>query len=82
MEKYLVEVCFPAAEQKYDVFIPAAAMLHEVLTMLVAMAPDLSGGRYTPGADAVLCSDSGEILDINMTVDALGIRNGSQLMLI
>ena len=43
----------------------------------------LSGGVYEADPACVLCDrESGAILNINMTVWELGLRNGSKLMLI
>ena len=83
MEKVLVEIISPAADAVYDVFIPLESKMNEVKTLLASVLSDLSNGKYKAADDAVVCDAiSGKILDVNMTVYELNIRNGSKLMLI
>jgi len=83
MNKVLVEVCLPAANQSFDVFIPLDSRMSEVLTLVSALLSELSDGKYQATHDAVLCdAASGIIYNINMYVSELGIQNGSRLMLI
>lgn len=81
--KALVEISVPAAGEKFDVFIPLESKMSEVLKLVSTALSDLSGGRYKASNEAVLCdAKTGIIFNINMEVAELGIRNGSQLMLI
>ncbi|OCA87677.1 methyltransferase [Bacillus sp. FJAT-27225] len=83
MNKVLVEVFLPAANQSYDVFIPLDSRMSEVLQMVSTLLSELSDGKFKATRDAVLCdAASGIIFNINMYVSELGIKNGSKLMLI
>ena len=55
----------------------------EALALLKKAAADMSDGRFVPNEQTTLCRrEDGMILNINLSVYELGIRNGSQLMLI
>lgn len=82
-EKALVEIIVPASSQRFDVYIPLACRMSDVIKMVSAALSDLSDGNYKAGAQAILCdADTGIIFNINMEVAELGIRTGSRLMLI
>ena len=83
MSKALVEVTIPAAEKKFDIFIPLDSRLYEVCILVSAALTELSEGKFIGSGDCVLCDgESGEVLDVSMIVSELGIKNGSKLMLI
>lgn len=81
--KVLVEVFVPTLGKKMDVFIPLRSPMYEVLELLKKAAADLSNGQFLPNAETAICRrEDGNILNINLSVYELGIRNGSKLMLI
>lgn len=83
MDRVLVEIFLPAANTSYDVYIPLISKMNEVLLLVSNLLSELSGGKYKANNDAVLCdAASGSILDINKTVEEIGIKNGSRLLLI
>jgi hypothetical protein len=83
MEKALVEIFLPAAGTRYDVYIPLACRMSEVLLLTAKVVGDLSEGKYKATGDAVLCdAETGSIFDVNLSAAELGIRNGSRLLLI
>jgi hypothetical protein len=83
MEKVLVEVLLPSANKSFDIYIPLASRMSEVLMLISAALSDLSDGKYKATEDAVLCdATSGIIFNVNMPVAELGIKNCSKLMLI
>jgi hypothetical protein len=83
MEKVLVEVFLPAANTSYDIYIPLASKMSEVLFLISSALSDLAEGKFKPSDDTVLCDAvSGKTFDINTTVSDSGIKNGSKLMLI
>jgi hypothetical protein len=83
VNKVLVEIFLPAANQSFDVYIPLESRMSEVLVLVSSLLSDLSDGKYKATQDAVLCdAETGIIFNINMTVFELGIKNGSKLMLI
>lgn len=81
--KVLVEVSVPAATAKFDVFIPIDCVMGDVLKLLSSTLSELTAGKYKAISDAVICElTTGKILDVNMVVADLNIKNGTQLMLI
>ena len=81
--KYLVEVLLPAAQKRFDMRIPADSQWGEITQLVAAIAEDLSGGSFRAAPQTVLCdAETGKFFDIDMTAAALGLRNGSQLILI
>ncbi|MDF2820871.1 MAG: hypothetical protein K0R15_1312 [Clostridiales bacterium] len=83
MNKILVEVYLPVADISYDVFIPTKSKLFEVLPLLSKSISELSGGLYLATEDTILCNyNDGAIYNINLSVEELGLKNGSKLILI
>lgn len=83
MSNVLVEVYLPANGKSYDVRIPTAVTLWEILPVLAKLLSHLSDGSFRAKEFPVLCfKDSGKICDANRTVQELGFANGTELMLI
>lgn len=83
MGKVLVEVILPAANTSYDIYIPLASKMSEVLFLVSNLLSVLSDNKFKATEDAVLCdAESGIIFNINMPIAELGIKNGSKLVLI
>ena len=83
MNRVTVEVYLPAAQKTFDVQVPADSRLSLVAGLVGHTLEEVSDGLYRADAAAVLCErETGEILNINMTVWELGLRNSSRLMLI
>lgn len=82
MDKYLVELYVPALNRRFEVYIPCAARIAEITSLCIASVEKIAGEQY-PLQDAVLCdSRNSTVFDINQSAAKLGIKNGSQLMLI
>lgn len=83
MTKLQLNVSLPATMDCYDVQVPAEATLGEVTPLIAKGLAQVSQGRYISSVDAVLCDyQTGSILNINMSLWDLGLRNGSKLILI
>ena len=81
--KALVEIAVPAAEKKFDVYIPLDSKLGEILMLVADVLSELSEGKYKATPDAMLCyADTGEPLDKDVEAAELGIITGTRLMLI
>lgn len=81
--KYIVEVYLPAAQKTFDLRIPASSRIGEINVLSAALCAELSGGSFAATRQsALLDAKSGKILDVNMTAEEQGIRNGSRLILI
>ena len=83
MDKVLVDLFVPALEQTYDIFVPLQSPMHEVVELMKKAVVDMSDGRFVANETTSLCNrEDGTIININLSVYELGIRNGSRLMLI
>lgn len=83
MDKVLVEVFVPVLNETYDVFIPQQSPMHEVLALIKKAVVELSDRRFIANANTAICHrEDGSIININLSVYELEIKNGSKLMLI
>lgn len=83
MNKVIVEVFVPMISAQYDIFIPIHVQMGVVLDLVKQAVTDLSGRLFVADENTVICfRETGKIIDINMSIEELGITNGSRLMLI
>lgn len=83
MEKVLVEIFVPVLDRSFDVFIPLQSPMYEVLELIKKAITEMSDGRFIANQNTTICHrEDGSILNINLSVYELEIRNGSKLMLI
>lgn len=83
MDKVLVEVYVPVLERTFDIFIPLCSPMYEVLELMKKAVKELSDGRFHADENTAICHrEDGSIININLSVYELEIRNGSKLMLI
>ena len=83
MEKVLIEVFVPVLDRSFDIFIPLSSPMYEVLELIKKAVKEMSDGRFVADASTALCHrEDGTIVNINLSVYELEIRNGSKLMLI
>lgn len=83
MDKVLVEIFVPVLGCSYDVFIPLRSPMSEVLELIKKAISEISDGRFKPNENTAICNrKDGTIINVNLSVYELGIRNGSKLMLI
>lgn len=83
MDKVLVEIYVPALERSYDVFIPRSSSMAQVLELVKKAVKEMSDGLFMTNENTAICHrDDGTIININLSVDELEIKNGSKLMLI
>lgn len=83
MSKVLIEVYNPASGKTYDVLIPLESKLYEVSYLLSNTISELSEGYYRVTDQSILCNrKTGELYDINSTIEELGFKNGEKLMLL
>lgn len=83
MDKVLVNVYVPILNASYDMFLPLTLQMHEALELIKKAVSEMSDGRFVSNSNNILSYRSnGKIVNINLSVYELGIRNGSMLMLI
>ena len=82
MNKILVEVFVPSIRETFEIYIPVDSRISEVLTLIEQAVQELTGGAFLPDRQVVLCErNSGMVYNINMTVEQVGLKNGSQLLI-
>lgn len=83
MDKVLVEVYVPVLDRSFDIFIPLRSPMYEVLELIKKAVREMSDGHFEADANTAICHrENGTIININLSVYELEIRNGSKLMLI
>ena len=83
MDKALIEVYVPVLDRSFDMFIPLTSPMHDVLELIKKAVSEMPDGRFVANANTTICNrEDGTIININLSVYELGIRNGSKLMLI
>ena len=81
--KVLVEVYVPELDIKYNVFIPAARKVANVIVDLVKGIAELSEGAYPVRINhALMNADTCAIYDNTLTFKEARILNGTKLLLI
>lgn len=83
MDKVLVEIYVPVLERSFDMFIPKGSSMAQVLELIKKAVKEMSDGRFVADENTAICyRENGTIININLSVADLEIRNGSKLMLI
>lgn len=83
MDKILVEVYIPVMGRSYDIFIPVEERMNVVLELIKKAVSDLSDNTFKADEQTAICyREEGTIVNINLSVNELGLKNGSKLMLI
>lgn len=82
MNKILIEVTSPAAEQNYDMLVPDNMQVGEFASLVSRVFSGTSNGIYQfNGSYVVSEKATGSILKPDMTMKESNIRNGSKLIL-
>lgn len=83
MDKILIQVFVPALGTAFDIFIPKRAHMWDVLELVKKAISEMAEGRFLVNEETAICNrDDGTIININLSVEELGLHNGSRLMLI
>lgn len=83
MDKVLVDVFVPVLDRSFEVFLPQQSPMYEVLELLKKAVKEMSDGRFNADENTAICRrEDGAVININLSVYELEIRNGSKLMLI
>lgn len=83
MNELILEIYLPAALRSFDLRVPADLPLREITMLAAKLLCGMSNGLYSAKGAPLLCDRAtGEILNINMTPEALGLHSGSRVMLI
>ncbi|MBQ5951820.1 MAG: methyltransferase [Lachnospiraceae bacterium] len=83
MYKVLTEVYVPSVGETFEIYLPAESRVSEVLPLIQQAVAELTAGAFRPNGEVVLCErESGMVYNINMTVEEIGLKNGSRLMIV
>ena len=83
MNKILVKLYVPAIEMQYDVWLPINRKIYNVITLLVKAINELCSGEYKPENMPMLYDkNAAKMYDINLSVKANEIKNGTEIILI
>lgn len=83
MNKIIINVYVPASGNKYEMRIPSSSQMFKILELIKKAVNDSEDGKYRSDDTAVLCDkNTGNIINLNLTAEEIGIQNGSNLMLI
>lgn len=64
MDKVLVEVFVPLLDRSFDLFLPAASPMYEVLELMEKAVTEMSDGRFIATDNTTLCyREDGAILN-------------------
>ena len=83
MNKILITVYVPAVMKTFEVYIPLRSKLYEIKQLIEKAIVEVTDGSFQPNANNIVCEkDTGIIYNINLTVEQIGLKNGSQLMIV
>jgi len=83
MNKILVTVYVPAVMRTFEVYIPVRSKLYEIKQLMEKAILEITDGSFQPNANNIICArETGIIYNINLTVEQIGLKNGSQLMIV
>ena len=83
MNKILVEINVPIAQKTFEIFLPAQMLGFDALPLIIKSAEILTDGIFMASEETILSrKDDGSILDLNLPVWRLDIKNGDKLILI
>ena len=82
-KKILIDIYLPASYKSFEVIIPYELPICSYIVQLADMLEELSEGMYMVSEQSSLIDKcDGTIININASACELGLKNGSQLMLI
>ena len=83
MNKIMVEIQVPVAQKSFELFLPIHLRGFEALKLITKLAATLTGGLFTASNETILeRKEDGSILDLNLPIWKLQIKNGDKLVLI
>lgn len=83
MEKILIGLYVPAAQERFDIFVPEDLGISVLSKMLAEGVVDLCNGRYNySGHEMLMLKNPDLLLNPAKTMADYGIKDGSQLVLL
>lgn len=73
----------PATQDVYDFWVPADMTLHDATQLIGGILESREGDRFSVSdTTALMARETGDMLDHNQTLEALGFVDGVQLVLV
>lgn len=83
MEELFLQIYIPSMSKSYDIKVSKKLKIYELKSMLFDLLSSDVNQRALEQSKAVFSDkETGVILNINLSIEELKIRNGSSLMLI
>lgn len=83
MNKILVHLKIPSANQEFDVFIPTNMFVHDITHLLSQAVEKMTNGIYCSSGYEMLCRPSqGYVLQQEYRLEAYSILRGEELILL
>lgn len=83
MNDIYLQIYIPSENKTFDIKASRSLMMYQLKSMIYDVLSAEINVKHLKKSKAVLCDkQSGVIININMSIAELGLRNGSQLMLI
>ena len=81
MKKILVTIYVLSLQQEFDVFIPIAMDMQEVISLIQESIVKLSKGNYQKKDNVILFDENGKIINPNNKVKFSGLNNGFKVIM-
>lgn len=82
MEKKLISLYVPAAQEKFDVFVPIDVEIATLTELMADGVDELCGGRYNRSREEMLTQKNPDmLLRPEKTLADYGIEDGEELVL-
>jgi flagellin-specific chaperone FliS len=82
MNKVLVKIYLPLAEEKYEVWLPLNKKIYNIIIILSKTLDELKEIEDFKNMPSLYNKYTGKCYDINTEIKDTDIRNGSELILI
>lgn len=83
MNKVLIEIYIPAIYKLFDIFVPTDVPIKEVAVIIANGVAEITNGKYIASESEQLClKEPYGLLNPALTLQAYGIKDGTQLYLI
>lgn len=81
--KVLVNVIVPLLEESYELYIPINKRISEVIKLIEKALIEITNGYY-PNKDnsVIIDGETGNVIDVNITVKESKMINGSKVILL
>lgn len=81
--KILLNVMLPTTQEVHDFWVPRDMTVHDATQLIGSVLESREGDRFSVSeTTSLIAQDTGDLLDHNLTLEALGFVDGTQLVLV